>query len=231
MKACKGPGKTCLLAWLIWNFLLTRRRSKVAATSITEDNLRDGLWAELAKWQSMSPLLTQAFTWSQTRIICNEMPAAWFAAAKTWPRTADPQRQASTLAGFHEDNTLFVLDESGAMPQAIMTTAEASLASGIENKLVQAGNPETLEGPLLPRVQRGPGAVARHRDHRRPRVPEPFTAHQGRMGAAGDRPLGPRQPVGESQCARPVPALEPQRAARRRGSARRAAPASAADAA
>ena len=23
MKACKGPGKTCLLAWLIWNFMLS----------------------------------------------------------------------------------------------------------------------------------------------------------------------------------------------------------------
>ena len=24
MKACKGPGKTAVLAWLAWNFLLTR---------------------------------------------------------------------------------------------------------------------------------------------------------------------------------------------------------------
>ena len=58
MKACKGPGKTAVLAWLAWNFLATRRYPKIAATSITSDNLADNLWAEMAKWQARSPLLT-----------------------------------------------------------------------------------------------------------------------------------------------------------------------------
>ena len=35
MKACKGPGKTAVLAWLAWNFLLTRAHPKIAVTSIT----------------------------------------------------------------------------------------------------------------------------------------------------------------------------------------------------
>ena len=30
MKACKGPGKTALLTWLAWNFLLTRPYPKIA---------------------------------------------------------------------------------------------------------------------------------------------------------------------------------------------------------
>jgi phage terminase large subunit len=54
MKACKGPGKTAVLAWLAWNFLATRQDPKVAATSITADNLADNLWAEMAKWQARS---------------------------------------------------------------------------------------------------------------------------------------------------------------------------------
>ena len=33
MKACKGPGKTAVEAWLIWQFLATRPHPKVAATS------------------------------------------------------------------------------------------------------------------------------------------------------------------------------------------------------
>ncbi|MFI5001054.1 MAG: hypothetical protein ACHQK9_14345, partial [Reyranellales bacterium] len=61
MKACKGPGKTTVEAWLAWNFLLTRPEPKVAATSITADNLADNLWAEMAKWQARSPLLKAAF--------------------------------------------------------------------------------------------------------------------------------------------------------------------------
>ena len=49
MKACKGPGKTTLLAWCAWNFLATRPHPKIAATSITKDNLEDNLWPEMAK--------------------------------------------------------------------------------------------------------------------------------------------------------------------------------------
>src|SRR5262245_5571063 len=45
MKACKGPGKTTVLAWLAWNFLLTRDDPKIAATSVSGDNLADNLWA------------------------------------------------------------------------------------------------------------------------------------------------------------------------------------------
>jgi phage terminase large subunit len=57
MKACKGPGKTAVLAWLAWNFLLTRPHPKVLATSIAGDNLADGLWTEMALWRSKCPLL------------------------------------------------------------------------------------------------------------------------------------------------------------------------------
>ena len=57
MKACKGPGKTAVLAWLAWNFLPTNEDAKIAATSVSADNLADNLWTEMAKWQAKSPLL------------------------------------------------------------------------------------------------------------------------------------------------------------------------------
>jgi phage terminase large subunit len=148
MRACKGPGKTTVEAWLAWNFLATRRDCNIAATSISGDQLADGLWKELAKWQQRSPLLTAAFTWTKTRVFANESPATWWASARTWPRSASPQQQADTLAGLHADSILFLLDESGGMPDALMATAEAALASCVEGHLVQAGNPTHLEGPL-----------------------------------------------------------------------------------
>jgi hypothetical protein len=43
---------------------------------------------------------------------------------------------------------LFVLDESGGIPDAVMAAAEAALSTGTELKLIQAGNPTHLEGPL-----------------------------------------------------------------------------------
>lgn len=146
--ACKGPGKTTVLAWLAWNFLLTRPHPKVVATSINGDNLADGLWAEMAKWQQKSELLKQQFTWTKTRIFANDHAETWFMTARTWSRSADREQQANTLAGLHSDFILFILDESGGIPDAVMAAAEAALSTGIESHILQAGNPTHLEGPL-----------------------------------------------------------------------------------
>jgi phage terminase large subunit len=148
MQAAKGPGKTALLAWCVWNFLLTRPHPKIAMTSVSGDNLRDNLWAEMAKWQAKSPLLQHAFVWTKSRIFNREAPETWFASARTWPRDADASKQAETLAGLHADYILFILDESGGIPDAVMVAAEAALSSCIEGRLLQAGNPTMLSGPL-----------------------------------------------------------------------------------
>src|SRR6202790_3773477 len=78
MKACKGPGKTAVEAWLAWNFLLTRVEPKVAAVSVTAENLSDNLWAEMAKWQQRAPILKARFEWTKTRISCRDSPETWW---------------------------------------------------------------------------------------------------------------------------------------------------------
>jgi len=148
MKAAKGVGKTTVLAWIILNFLATRPEAQVAATSISGDNLKDGLWKECAKWLQRSPFLSAAFEWQKQRIVSKERPATWWASARQWSRSADVSAQSDTLSGLHSDFMMFVLDESSEIPQAVMTTAEAVLASGIECKVLQAGNPTKLTGPL-----------------------------------------------------------------------------------
>jgi hypothetical protein len=148
-KASKGPGKTAWLAWCIWNFLATRPHPRIAATSISWDNLSDNLWAELAKWQHKSAFFKRAFEWTKTRIWARDHPETWWASARTWSRTADATKQADTLAGLHEDYAMAVLDESGGIPDAVMATAEGVLATvGGEHRILQAGNPTNLEGPL-----------------------------------------------------------------------------------
>ena len=149
MKACKGPGKTTLLSWLAWNFLATRPHPKIAATSITKDNLDDNLWPEMAKWMNQSKFLQQAFVWQKTRICSRQHPETWWMSARTWAKTADQTQQADTLAGLHAEYLLFILDEAGGIPDAVMAAAEAGLATiGGEHKIVIAGNPTHLEGPL-----------------------------------------------------------------------------------
>lgn len=153
LKACKGPGKSAALAWLGWNYLITRPHPKVVCTSITGDNLRDNLWTEFSKWQGLSPLLKKTFTWNAERITANDHPETWWASARTWPKSGDATQQADSLAGVHADFVLFLIDEAGGIPDAVVATAEAGLANaidekGTEAKMVIAGNPTHLEGPL-----------------------------------------------------------------------------------
>lgn len=148
MRACKNPGKTAALAMMAWHFLAVYPHPNIAATSITGDNLRDGLWKEMAKWQLRSPLLIDQFQWTAERIVLKAHPATWWMSARKWSKTADAQQQANTLAGLHADYVMFLLDETGSMPRAVMAAADAALGSGIVAKLVQAGNPERLDGPL-----------------------------------------------------------------------------------
>lgn len=150
MKASKGVGKTALLAWICWNFLLTRSFPLIAATSITADTLSDTLWAEMARWHNKSPMLKEMFTWTKTRIFNKnkDHSESWFMTARPWSRSADSTQQGNTLAGLHADHIMFILDESGGIPDAVMAAAEAALSSCIEGHIVQAGNPTHLEGPL-----------------------------------------------------------------------------------
>lgn len=146
--ACKGPGKTALLAWLGWYFLSTRPHCKVPCISITGGNLKDGLWAELAKWQKRSKFLSAAFTWYAERIVNNEHPETWWASKRSWSPDADPTQQATDIAGLHEDYLLWLIDECSDMPDGVVDAALAALSGGLETRAVMCGNATRTEGPL-----------------------------------------------------------------------------------
>jgi len=148
MKACKGPGKTAVLSWIAWNFLLTRPHPKIGAVSISGDNLRDNLWSEMATWQNKSPFLKDKFQWGAERIVNKEHPETWWMSARTWRQSADKSQQANTLAGLHAKYVMVIMDESGGIPDAVGATADAIFSGAIEAHILQAGNPTHLEGPL-----------------------------------------------------------------------------------
>jgi len=148
MKACKGPGKTTVLAWCAWNFLITRPFPKVIATSISAENLSDGLWSEMSKWYETSDILKRDFIITKTKIFHKNYPETWFMVARTWRKDADPTMQANTLAGKHADFMLFILDEVGGIPDSVMVAADGAMTSGIETKILIAGNPTHTTGPL-----------------------------------------------------------------------------------
>lgn len=149
LKACKGPGKTALLAWIGWNFLLTRPHPMCGATSISGDNLKANLWTELARWYAKSDLLQHSFEMTKTEITARESPKTWKMEARTWAKDADASQIGNALAGIHAPYVLWLLDESGDYPDAIMPTCEGIFSGNpIEAHIVQAGNPTRLSGPL-----------------------------------------------------------------------------------
>lgn len=153
LQACAGPGKSACLAWMGWNFLLCYgehgEHPKGAVLSVTSDNLKDNLWAELSKWQARSPALLAAFEWTKERIFAKSHPSTWFISARSFAKTADAEEQGRTLSGLHSKYVLYLIDESGDIPPQVLKSAEQGLSTKPTfGKIVQAGNPTSHEGML-----------------------------------------------------------------------------------
>lgn len=152
LQACVGPGKSATMAWCAWWFLSTQgevgNHPKGAATSVTGDNLSDGLWAELAKWRARSRFLMAAFEWTKTRIFAKDHPETWFLSARSWPKSASPEQQGDALAGLHSKFIAVFIDESGTIPPAVGRKADQILSACTFGCIMQAGNPSSLDGML-----------------------------------------------------------------------------------
>ena len=150
MQACKGPGKTATLAWIVWHFLLNEN-ANIAAISTSGANVRNNLWKELALWRDKCAWLKAAYQMTATRIYVastedKDYERTWFCEMRTWSKTADDAAVAQTLQGLHALFVLVVLDESGGMPDGLMVAAEGILANhvvgdGTRAQIIQAGNP------------------------------------------------------------------------------------------
>jgi len=152
MKSCAGPGKTALLAWAGWHRLLCfaapNEHPKGSAVSITADNLRDNLWAELSRWQNESKLLLEVFQWNKERITARDHPETWFLAAKGWSKTSDPETIGRTLSGMHSRFPFYLIDESGDIPPNMLRSAEQGLTSCEDGLIITAGNTTSQTGML-----------------------------------------------------------------------------------
>lgn len=152
MQACAGPGKTAVEAWCGSWFLGTQgeegNHPKGAAVSISRENLKDNLWAEFAKWIGISPFMSSSFTWTNGRIFANDHPETWFISARAWPKSANADEQGKTLSGLHSKYVVILVDESGAIPTTVLRAGEQALSTCVFGKILQGGNPISLEGML-----------------------------------------------------------------------------------
>lgn len=152
LQACAGPGKSAVQAWCGCWFIGTQgdavHHPKGAAVSISKENLSDNLWAEYQKWMNVSPYMSTAFTWTSGRIFANDHPGTWFISARAWPKSANADEQGKTLSGLHSKYVMAQADESGAIPTTVLRAAEQALSNCEFGKIMQSGNPISLEGML-----------------------------------------------------------------------------------
>lgn len=153
MKACTGPGKSATLAWMGWHrlacFAAPGEHPKGAALSITADNLKDNLWAELSKWQQRSPFLKEAFTWTKEKIYANDHPETWFLSARSFAKDANAEAIGRALSGLHSQFPFVLLDETGDMPAAVGRAAQQIFTGHPKDAaIIQAGNPTSTSGLL-----------------------------------------------------------------------------------
>lgn len=153
MKACTGPGKSAVEAWVGWHrlscFAMKGEHPKGAALSITRDNLKDNLWTELSKWQHRSEFLKQAFTVTKERIYADDHPETWFLSARSFSKDADSDAIGRALSGLHSQFPFILLDEVGDMPVQVKQTAEQIFTGSPTDALIcAAGNPTSTNGLL-----------------------------------------------------------------------------------
>lgn len=125
VRAGHGVGKSTVEAWLILWFVLFHRGLKCPVTANSQDQLRDVVWAEIARWKrELPPFLQEQIEVGAERVFVKADPEGSFAVA----RTARPERPEA-LQGFHAETMVFMIEEASGIEEVIFETAGGALSS------------------------------------------------------------------------------------------------------
>lgn len=141
VRAGHGVGKTSIESWLILWFVLFHRNLKVPVTANSQDQLRDVVWAEIARWHRELPqFLRDLIEITAERVVVKADPEGSFAVA----RTARPEKPEA-LQGFHADTLAFFIEEASGIEDIIFETAGGALSSE-DSWVFQFANPTRTSG-------------------------------------------------------------------------------------
>lgn len=136
-----GVGKTTLFAWLVLWFLLTRCDAKIPVTANSQDQLRDTVWPEIAKWwRRLPPPLKEQIEVGAERITIKADPEGSFATQRTASRD-----RPEALQGFHAEHLLFLVDEASGIADVVFEVGSGALSTR-GAKAVLSGNPTRASG-------------------------------------------------------------------------------------
>jgi hypothetical protein len=100
--------------------------------------LADILWAELSKWMRKS-VLSDEFVIQQDKVFQRDYPKEWWVRAVSASVKATKEEQAETLAGFHGDHLLIVVDEASGVPDPVFIPIEGAMTQE-DNRVLLIGN-------------------------------------------------------------------------------------------
>ena len=136
-----GIGKTTFESWLILWFLLTRQNCKIPVAANSQDQLRDTIWPEIAKWHRRLPdALKSMIDVQAERVVVVQDPEGAFAVRRTASKD-NPE----ALQGFHAEHLLFLIDEASGIPDIVFEVGMGALSTH-GAKVVMAGNPTRTSG-------------------------------------------------------------------------------------
>jgi len=145
-----GTGKDAFASWCIIWFLCCFPRPLIPCTGPTAHQLKDNLWRELYKWKNGDtddpPVIKDWLTWQAEKFFFTPQNGRdWFAVARTSNPKDNPDQQAETLQGFHEDYMMVVADEAEAIPDPVFRPLEGTL-TGKCNFMIMIFNPTRSTG-------------------------------------------------------------------------------------
>ncbi len=103
-----------------------------------EERFHDILWSELSKWLRMS-ILKDEFVIQKDKMFHKEHPKEWWCRAVSPSVKATKEEQAETLAGFHGEHLLIVVDETSGVPDPVFIPLEGAMTQQ-DNHILLIGN-------------------------------------------------------------------------------------------
>jgi phage terminase large subunit len=139
-----GTGKDACAAVIITWFMVTRPYAKVICTAPTARQLADILWSEISKWLRKS-VVADEFVIQKDKIFNKAAPKEWWCRAVSASAKASKEDQQETLAGFHGDHMLIVVDEASGVLDPVFIPLEGAMTQE-DNRCLLIGNPTKNTG-------------------------------------------------------------------------------------
>lgn len=121
-RAGHGVGKTTTVAVLVFLWLLFKPFSLVPTTAPTWHQVRNVLWAEIAKWYERFKF--------RSALILDKTKLSMAAYPNTWRAIGVASNRSQNIEGFHSANLLFIGDEAKGIPNPIFDAMDGALSEG-----------------------------------------------------------------------------------------------------